>query len=119
MGPKPIQDVAPPRPAKGTTEPPAGPEIVHDIPVRQPTQNANYGEGPLPGGGDQSPSFIESIHVPEVNKPGLQVPHLDRSPKDKAGSKPKTKKSRPVLATMVFLAALVCLAAGTYLKLNS
>lgn len=129
MGPKPIQDVAPPEPAKdkapaeskvnsagSSTEQSAGPEIVHDIPVRQPTQNANYGEGPLPGGGGQSPSFIESIHIPEVKKLGFQLPHLDQKIKDNANPAPKAKKSSPVLASVILLAAMVCLTAGAYLK---
>lgn len=110
MGPKPIQDVALPKSANESTEPPAGPEIVHDIPVRQPSQGIDTGE-PEPAPTDHETSFI----VSDKNL-GIPLPHLGKKDESKANPPAKDKKSSPVLATVVFLAALVCLAAGAYLK---
>ena len=116
MEPKPIQDIAPPGAAKETAEPPAGPEIVHDIPVRQPSQNTSYGEDPLPSQSSQSPSSIISEHLSAAKKLSISLPHLDQKTEDNPSPVPKAKKPRPVLAMAVFAVAMICLAAGSYLK---
>ena len=121
MGPKPIQDIAfrerpVANPARSSTEPPAEPEIVHDIPVRQPIQNMSYGEGPMPPGGDQGPSFIASDYGPKDKKLGISLPLTSQKERDKTKPTPKDKKSKPVLAAAVLLVSIVFLATGTYLK---
>lgn len=98
------------------TESAGGPEIVHDIPVRQPTQNMSYGEGPVPAGGDPSSSSVVSDHLPIIPEHETSLPHLDQKDKKTSNSAPKDKKSSPYLATIVFAIAMVCLAAGAYLK---
>lgn len=113
MGPKPIQDVAWPK-AK-TTEVLSGPELVHDIPVRQPlSTDLVSDDDSKPGNG-----FVLESKNDEADKPRpvTQLPFVSK--KDLVGSaasssKPTTPK--PVLASLVFVAALVCLAIGAYLK---
>lgn len=103
MGPKPIQDVAPPpQAANQPSEPLSGPEIVGDIPVRAPTQQARDEQSQPAKEGDSS--FIVSA------PPTLAT--------DKDKEKPKTKEAqpKPILAIVVAALAAICLAAGAYLK---
>lgn len=102
MGPKPIQDVAPPAAANTATGPPSGPEIVGDIPVQAPAQQAAVAEEPVKPKDDDS-SFI----VPAT-------PVSSATGKDKIKS--KVSKPKPALAIIVAVAALICLAVGAYLK---
>lgn len=114
MGPKPIQDIAPPRAINSSAEPPSGPEIVDDIPVRVPSQQATTAEGPVESKNNDS-SFIISNNQPEAKKPDAPVLVADK--KDKI--KPKNAKPKPTLAIVIALLATICLAAGVYLKFLS
>jgi|GEM_PF-2078651 len=108
MGPKSIQDVVPP-PSAGNSpdEPSSGPEIVGDIPVRAPAEQASAAQEPL-AAKDNDSSFI----VPATPLPAAI---------NKDNQKPKTKdsKPKPTLAIVMALLAIICLAAGAYLKFFS
>lgn len=111
MGPKPIQDIAPPQAANQPPEPPSGPEIVGDIPVRAPSQQATTPQEPVESK-NPDPSFIVSDNHSETKKPGKQLPVADK----KDNGKPKDSKPKPTLAIVIALLAAICLAAGAYLK---
>lgn len=108
MGPKPIQDVAPPPRATGSpAEPASGPEIVGNIPVRAPAESASDGQEPQPSKDDDS-SFI----VPTT-------PISAAINKDKQKPKNKDSKPKPTLAIVVAVLATACLTGGAYLKFFS
>ena len=105
MGP--IQDVAPPK--AESADPLAGPELVHDIPVRQHASNTST---------DPDSNFV--IAEPEPSKQGF--PKLDfvgKPAKNHAGDKPKASAGMPWMVGIVFTAAAVCLIGGAYLKFLS
>ncbi|MBI1952420.1 hypothetical protein HYS42_01695 [Candidatus Saccharibacteria bacterium] len=106
MGPKPIQDVAPPQGTNNLpVEPRSDPEIVDQIPVRAPTSQAgSTGESTRPNNDDLS--FI----VPTAPVP---------SATNKDNIKSKASKPRPALAIVVAVLALACLAAGAYFKFKT
>jgi len=108
MGPKPIQDVAPPsQAASSPAEPLSGPELVNDIPVRAVTMQPSSSQEPAPSKDDDT-SFID---------PAASLPVAAKN--DKQRPKTKDAKSKPTLATAVAVLAAVCLAAGAYLKFFS
>lgn len=105
MGPKSIQDVAPPSQATNSpAEPPVAPEIVADIPVRAPGQQpASDDQASQPkDNGPQTTAFANPLSA--------AVKEDKQKPKTNAG------KSQPTLAIAVALLAVICLAAGAYLK---
>lgn len=106
MGPKPIQDIAPPSLASGSpAEPRPEPELVSDVPVRTPAAQASDGQKSQEPIDDDSSFIVPEAPVPAANG------------KDKIKS--KNSKPRPALAIAVAIAALICLAIGAYLKFNT
>lgn len=105
MGPKPIQDVAPPpRAASLPAEPPSGPEIVGDIPVRASAQQTTEEQQPQSSKNDDSSFIIPAASPPAaINKDNQKLRNKDSKP-------------RPTLAIVVTLLAVICVAAGAYLK---
>lgn len=105
MGPKPIQDVVPPPSATSpVAEPPSGPEIIGDIPVRAPVGHASDEQKP-PLAKDDDSSFIVSANpLPAAI--------------NKDSQKPKIRNAKPKPTLVIVLAGLatICLAAGAYLK---
>lgn len=128
MESKPIQDVAPPPPveskvnptgsAVSSSPPPAspppaqpaapesstGPEIVDNIPVQPPTALADDVPKPSPPK-DNDLNFI----VPTTPPPAAINLNKEKL-------KPKDGNKKPTLAIAVALLAIICLAAGAYLK---
>jgi len=94
MEPKPIQDVAPP---------PSGPEVVGDIPVRPPAEQINNEQRPQPSNDDSSFIVPATPLPPAINK-------------DNQKPKAKDSEPKPTLVIVVIVLAVICLAAGAYLK---
>lgn len=108
MGSKPIQDVAPPsRATSPPAEPPSGPEIVSDIPVRAPAEQAQDGQKQQSSIDDDSSFIVPTTPLPTAINNANQKPKI------------KNAKPKPVLAITVAMLAIICLAAGAYLKFFS
>ncbi len=108
MGPKPIQDVTPPPQATSpAAEPPSGPEIVGDIPVQAPIGHASDDQKLQPSKNDDTSFIVPDTHLPAAINKDSQKPKS-------SGAKPK-----PTLAIMLAVLAVICLAAGAYLKFLS
>ena len=104
MGPKPIQDIAPPsRTTNLPTEPPSGPEIIGDIPVRASVEQTSNEQKPQPSKNDDSSFIVPATPLP----PAIN--------KDNQKLKTKDSKPKPTLAIVVAILAIICLAAGAYL----
>ncbi len=105
MGPKPIQDIAPPsRATSAPAEPLSGPEIVNDIPVRAPAEQAQDGQKQQSSIDDDSSFIVPATPLPTAINNASQKPKI------------KNSKPKPTLAIVVALLAIICLAAGVYLK---
>ena len=98
MGPKPIQDVAPPT---------SGPEIVGDIPVRVSAEQPHADERPLTAKDDNLSPIAPATLLPTTTD------------KDKEKSKNKDTKLKPTLAIVVAVLAIICLSGGVYLRFFS
>ncbi len=110
MGPKPIQDVAPPRPQmtpimhSAVSEPPSGPELVGDIPVHAPEATPAAPSNP-------DNSFIVS-EAKNPNKPtSAPQPAIANMQKPASATKPK-----PTAAVFFAFVAIICMSVGAYLK---
>ncbi|MDO8591591.1 MAG: hypothetical protein Q7R60_01530 [bacterium] len=107
MGPKPIQDVTPPPQATSpAVEPPPGPEIVGDIPVRAPAGHATDEQKLQSPKNDESSFIVPAKPVPAAGK-------------DNQKPKAKDSKPKPTLAIVMALLAAICLAVGAYFKFFS
>lgn len=106
MGPKPIQDVAPAKPAPTSSpDPPTEPELVNDIPVRAPVGDS----APTPPASKDDSNFL------------ILEDKEDKQESRKTEEKPKVPpaKSKPIAAIVLACVAVVLLAAGAYLKFFS
>lgn len=112
MEPKPIQDVAPPKSQaappvpKPMAEPMAGPEVVNNIPVHAPT-------APAPQAANPDKSFIVSEAANQTKTNNLPQPPAASYNAQKAIPKVKT---RPTAVIFIATLAVICIAAGAYLK---
>ena len=105
MGPKPIKNVVPPPSATSlVAEPPSGPEIIGDIPVRAPVGHASDEQKPPLAKDDDSSFIVSAKPVPVA------------AGKDNQKPKAKDSKPKPTLAIVLAVLATICLAAGAYLK---
>ena len=96
MGPKLVQDVAPPKtPGAAAPELPSGPELVNDIPVRAQANPASQL-------GNQNGTQSASL-PPAADKKSAQGPN-------------PAAKSKPTAAILFALLAVISLAAGAYLQ---
>jgi hypothetical protein len=107
MEPKPIQDVALPPATIPPAEPPPQPEIIGDIPVQASSEPTNN-EQRLPAAKNDDSSFIVPV-----------APLPTAANKDKAKPKTKNSQPKPGLAIAIALLAIICVAAGAYLKFFS
>ena len=112
MEPKPIQDVVPPKApmpqaVPAPSQPPSGPELVGNIPVRLPSEKRVAEQAAKPQ--DHNSSFI----IEEEKKPG-SLPATNK--KDSAKPKAAHGPQKPVAATLVAIAAVICLATGAYFE---
>lgn len=97
----------PPRATDSPAEPLSGPEIIGDIPVRAPAEQVSDDKKPQPSKNDESSFIVPATPLPAaINK-------------DKEKSKNKDSKPKPILAIVVAILAIICLAGWAYLKFFS
>lgn len=108
---QPIQDItsSPAQP----TQVPSEPEIVSDIPVRAPASQPSVSDE-VPKTPNNDPDFTASASPTQNTAPAIAL--SSSAKKDQEAPKTKQSKPKPIFAMTVALVAIICLAAGAYLK---